>query len=370
MKILFTRFPLESAHGGAESQTISLMKGLKQRGHAVAFLGSCPTLLVLCQQHQIPCASLDIGPPPVSKEAVFNFFWKKKKMKNRLEKSFEEFRQHGLDAIFMLSLSEKLLLTHTAVEANVKTFWVEHDTIGSWIRKNPYRRKLRKISKFATTIGVSQLSRKLYIELGWDPKTVVNIPNGIDPERFSIEPSEKRIPSERPHIGCVARLSEEKGLDLLIKAVRDVPSSTLSIIGVGKERDHLERLISKHDLKDRVTIESRKGNLGAFYNSLDMFVLPSRHHDPFGLVAAEAMMLGIPVVVTDACGIAGQLTHGKDAIIVEANSLEALKEGISELLIDDKLAKSIAHSGQHKALSDFTVTSMIDRYEELLLRKK
>jgi len=368
MKILFTRFPLESAHSGAETQTISLMKGLRQRGHAVAFLGSCPTLLVLCQQHQIPCASLDIGPPPVSKETIISFFWRKRRMQQKLVSAFREFCAHGLDTVLMLSISEKLLLTRAAAEAGIKVFWIEHDSIGPWLKRNPFLNKLRKQSQWATTVCVSELSRKLYLDLGWDPKKVMSVPNGIDPQRFSVEPPEKK-PSDHPHIGCVARLSEEKGIDLLIKAVKDLPNTTLSIVGVGEQRDNLEKYISKYEMGFRTKIESRKGNLGAFYHSLDILVLPSRRHDPFGLVAAEAMMLGIPVIVTDACGIAQQLTHGKDAMIVEAGSVEALKETISELLIDENLRQSIARAGQHKALSDFTVSSMIDRYEGLLLRK-
>jgi len=345
------------------------MKGLKQRGHAVAFLGSCPTLLVLCQQHQIPCASLDIGPPPVSKEAAISFLWRKKRMEKKLESAFHEFCKHGLDAIFMLSVSEKLLLTRAAANEGVEVFWVEHDSIGPWLKRNPYLRKLRKLSQLVTTIGVSELSRELYTDMGWDPKKVEGIPNGIDPQRFSVESSEEKKPSDHPYIGCVARLSEEKGVDLLVKAVNDLPNVTLSIVGVGKERESLEKYISKHEMGFRTKIESRKGNMAAFYSSLDVFVLPSRKHDPFGLVAAEAMMLGVPVVVTNACGIARQLTHGKDAMIVEANSVEALKKGISELLLDENLRLSIARAGQQKALSDFTVSSMIDRYEELLLRK-
>lgn len=370
MKILFTRFPLESAHGGAESQTTSLMKGLKKREHAVAFLGSCPTLPVLCQQHQIPCAGLDIGLPPVSKDTIISFPWRGRRMKGKLEKAFEEFREHGLDVIYMLSLSEKLLLTQLAIDAGVRVFWIEHDPIGPWLKHNPYLRKLLKLSHLATTICVSELSRELYIDLGWDPDNVVGIPNGIDPQRFTIEPPEEREPSDQPHIGCVARLADEKGIDLLVKAVKDLPNVTLNIVGMGREEENLKKLISKYKLSERVSIEPRKGNISAFYRSLDMLVLPSKRHDPFGLVAAEAMMLGTPVVVTDACGIARQLIHGKDAIIAEANSVEALKENISELLIDEKKRQNIAQAGQQKALSAFTESSMIDRYEELLLRNR
>lgn len=366
MKILFTRFPFESAHGGAEMQTISLMKGLRRRGHAVAFLGSCPTLLVLCQQHQIPCAALEIGPPPVSKETVVSFLWRKRRMRQKLNAAFQEFVAHGLDAICMLSLSEKLLLTQTAAEAGVKVFWIEHDTIGPWLTRNPNFPRLRKLSVLATTIGVSELSQKLYVQLGWDPRRVVGIPNGIDPQRFPFDSAAERQSTEKAHVGCVARLAREKGIDLLIQAAKDIPEATFSIVGLGRQRNALERLIAKYGISDRVSIEPRKANMGGFYHSLDVLVLPSRTHDPFGLVAAEAMMLGVPVIVTDACGIASLLTHGKDALIVRANSAEALKSAIADLLSNEFRRRKIAQAGRQKALSDFTETSMINRYEELL----
>jgi len=366
VKILFTRFPYESAHGGAESQTIALMSGLKARGHAVAFLGSCPTLLVLCQQYQIPYASLDIGLPPVSKQTVLTFLYRKKIMQQKLEAAFQEFQSHGLDAVCMLSLSEKILLTESVVESGVKVFWVEHDTVGKWLTHNPYFRLMRRLSKKVTTIGVSELSKKMYVKLGWDENRIIAIPNGIDPKRFA---AGKREPKKDPthfHVGCVARLADEKGVDLLIISMRDIPSVTLNIVGLGREQDALNRLVKKMDMEDRVTIEPRKGNMSAFYNSLDLLVLPSRRHDPFGLVVAEAMMLGIPVVVTEACGVASQLTHGKNAVVVKSNSAKALTEGISSLLNDAKYMQRIAKAGQQKALSDFTEDSMIDKYEELL----
>lgn len=332
----------------------------------MAFLGSCPTLLVLCQQYQIPCASLDIGLPPVSKKSILKFMFCKGSMQSKLENAFFEFRSHGLDAICMLSLSEKILLTDAAVKSGVKVFWIEHDTVGKWLTHNPYFRRLKRLSKKVTTIGVSELSRKLYVNLGWEAGKVVAIPNGINAKRFITDEKETVKDTNRLRVGCVARLSNEKGIDLLIKSLQDIPSAHLNIVGLGTEKNALLKLAKKIDMEERVTIEPRKGNMGAFYNSLDLLVLPSRKHDPFGLVVAEAMMLGIPVVATDACGIASQLTHGKDAIVVKANSAEALAEGISELLKDPDYMHRIAKAGQQKALSDFTEDSMITTYEELL----
>ena len=288
-------------------------------------------------------------------------------MKKRLEAAFDQFVEHGLDAVFMLSLSEKILLTPIALEKGVKVFWIEHDPIGPWLTKNPYLRKLKKLSKSVTTITVSNLSRDAYMKLGWKEKTIIGIPNGINVDHFEKHTDEFQKPADAPFlIGCVARLAREKGIDLLIQSVRDIPNVYLAIVGVGDEKESLLSLIDDGNLKDRVTLNERLGHLGGFYSSLDLFVLPSRTHDPFGLVTAEAMSMGVPVIVTDATGVSRELSSGEDSFVVKADSASALHAAISKLVEDEELRSSIAEKGKEKALRDFTVDGMVNKYDELL----
>jgi len=109
MKILFTRFPLESAYGGAEVQVLSLMEGLIKQDHKVRFFGSCPILLRECKRRKIPVTQLTIGPPPVTKWGAVSFLWRQKGMKKLLEQAVDHLPK--ADAVIMLSLTEKLLLT-------------------------------------------------------------------------------------------------------------------------------------------------------------------------------------------------------------------------------------------------------------------
>ena len=111
MHIFFTRFPLESQFGGAEVQTLSLMEGLKERGHHVAFLGSCPVLLEKCFALSVPYFDLNIGPPPVTKWHAISFLWRQFLMRKKLINAINEqpVTRNEQRVIFMLSLSEKLL---------------------------------------------------------------------------------------------------------------------------------------------------------------------------------------------------------------------------------------------------------------------
>lgn len=370
MRILFTRFPLESSLGGAERQTTSLMKGLSGLGHAVAFLGSCPVLLGEASKAQLLHANLEIGPPPVSKWTAISFFWRQQKMRRRLEAAFNEFGE--LDAVFMLSMSEKLLLTETAAMKGIKVIWMEHDRVGNWLRKNPWLPALRKLSEHVMTVCVSEFSRKIYLGLGWKPDNVIAIPNGIGFRQFASPPSPRAV--ERGaggvRLGCVARLSAEKGIDMLIQAVGCLPETYLTIVGKGPEEGYLRKLICQiHEAEmqsvGRMRIIPHIDDLAAFYRSIDVLVLPSRDNDPFGLVAAEAMASGTPVIVTDQCGIAGYLRDGHDSILCRANSERALKEAVLRSM-NESLRARLSENGRATAERVFSTDSMIAAYAKLL----
>ncbi len=371
------------------------MKGLWERGHAVAFLGGCSVLLEETAKLRLPHAKLEIGPPPVTKWAAMNFFWRRRKMQHRLEAALTGF--HDLDGIFMLSLSEKLLLTEFAAKKGINVLWVEHDRVGPWLRKNPWLPTLRKLSNGVTTICVSELSRRIYLELGWKAEKVVAIPNGIDLGQFSPSPSptlsevegseakgrrggggrglprtgvERLVRGEGVRLGCVARLSPEKGVDVLIQAVSGLPEVDLTIIGKGPEEGYLRKMIEQIHMtemldRERIRIIPHVDDLAVFYRSIDVLVLPSRDNDPFGLVAAEAMACRTPVIVTDQCGIAGYLRDGHDAILCVADSDRALREAILRSM-DESLRVRLSENGRATTERVLSLDSMIAAYAKLL----
>lgn len=357
MKILFTRFPLESAFGGAEVQTLTLMEGLIARGHGVAFAGSCPVLLAECKKRDIMTVEWHIGPPPVTKWGAMSFAWRKNAMRGKLAALLDQF--HGLDAIAMLSLGEKLLMTDAASDKGIKTVWIEHDTVGRWLTKNPWLPMLVEKSAKATTVGVSEMSRKIYEELGWKKENTMAIPNGIASD----------IPAkttDEPHQGlqllCVARLSPEKGVDVLLEALEGLPDATLDIVGDGASESDLKA--TAKPLGERVRFLGRRNDIRSLYKDYDALVLPSREHDPFGLVAAEAMTAGIPAVVTDACGIADYLGNGKDALVARADDADSLKRAIG-VLADANARERIAAEGSKTAKERFSAERMVAEYETL-----
>ena len=364
MHILFTRFPYESAHGGAEIQTLVHMKELKKRGHTVEFLGSCPVLLGMCRENDIPATELHIGLPPVTQTGAMSFAWRQFGMKRKLQQAFDAIHsREPIDAVCMLSLSEKLLLT----PHDSRIIWIEHDAVGRWLIKNPWLNRLKKLSINVTTVTVSELSRQLYIKMGWPTGQVVAIPNGIEIERLAkgSNATHQESQSDSLKLGCVARLTADKGVDILIDAVTTLEDIQLSIVGRGKGEEPIAKQIRDLSLESRVDLISDAMDIPTFYQQIDVLVLPSRINDPFGLVAAEAMLLNTPVIVTDACGIAGYLKHNHNALIVPAGSVSALTDAI-ERMHDITLRTTLARNALETAQKKFSVPGMMDALEDVL----
>ncbi len=349
MNILFTRFPLESAQGGAENQTMQLMQGLISNGNAVSFAGSCPVLNERCIEAGIPRVELSIGVPPVTKFGAISFLWRKITMRQKLNTLLESFSK--LDAICMLSLSEKILLTPLALKKGIRVVWIEHDKVGNWLTKNPSLPLLKKLSAYVTTICVSDLSADIFRNLGY--ANVIAIPNGVPPPPKDFTPHEF---DETLRLGCIARLSKEKGVDLLAEAVRNTENVTLFVNGKGDQ--HIPTTPT-------ITVKADVHNINDVYRQIDVLVLPSRQEDPFGLVVAEAMLRGIAIICTDACGIAGYLEDEQNALIVPAGSAKALEKAVSRLQ-DTRLRNRLAAQGKATAKQMFTTAQMVNKYTEVL----
>ena len=361
MRILFTRFPLESAHGGAEVQTLSLMEGLRARGHTVSFLGSCPVLLRWAQEAGFAVQTLEIGPPPVSARLALTFAWHKGAMRGALHKAFDALRP---DAVCMLSLTEKLLLTQRAAAAGTRTLWIEHDRVGRWLTLNPWRPLLLRAARSATTVAVSDASAAIHARLGWPRDRLTAIPDGIDQAR--IGPARTTWKTDgRLRVGCIARLTHDKGVDVLIEAVSMLPDVTLTIVGTGRDRSEIERAIARSGAADRIDLWETVQHIGDFQRRIDILALPSRSHDPFGMVAAESLFVGTPVIVTEACGIGGYLHHGIDAMVVPAGDPGALSEAMTQLFPEER-RRALGTAGRLTAERLFSLDAMVERYENLL----
>jgi len=167
---------------------------------------------------------------------------------------------------------------------------------------------------------------------------------------------------------AAGRLAPVKRYDLLIKAFDRVraqrPDWRLRIYGGGKQKDKLRALIDELGLYNHVYLmgpanpiepEWAKGSIAAVTSSLESF----------GMTIVEAMRCGLPVVSTDCPHGPGEIIdNGVDGRLVEVGNVEAIAEGLLELINNDALRQRMAGA----ALKDserFDPSRIADRYESL-----
>jgi len=210
------------------------------------------------------------------------------------------------------------------------------------------------------------------ISQGFDGKKVTVVSNPIDVSRYEKPKSyvpqmrkSKSIPQDIPVILAAGRFVDWKGFDVLIKACAKLAGVDfrLWLAGDGPMRGALEGLATGLGISDLVTFWGFLEDIRSLMWQADLFVLPSKTPEPFGIVALEAMASGLPVIATSAGGVldfvdesCGWLARPDDpddlaVIIKEALSCEGIRR-----------AKVIA--AKEKALN-FDVSKIAGQYVAL-----
>lgn len=141
---------------------------------------------------------------------------------------------------------------------------------------------------------------------------------------------------------------EYKGLDVLLRALAQVPNVKLTVAGEFWESERYERLITELDLEGRVTL--RKGYLPAdelagLFTKVDALVLPYRGGTASQHVAI-AHTYGVPVIATTAASMAQQVHDGVDGLLCRPDDVDDLTETIKHFYepgVATKLRKGVPH---------------------------
>lgn len=132
-------------------------------------------------------------------------------------------------------------------------------------------------------------------------------------------------------IGALGRLSPEKGMDILIDALNLLAKEGLAfracIGGDGDERARLEALIQERRMGERVALCGWIHDKQAFYDSIDIFCLPSRF-ESFGIVLLEAALRALPIVAAESEGAREVFQGEPSAVMVEPGSPQSLASGL------------------------------------------
>ena len=183
--------------------------------------------------------------------------------------------------------------------------------------------------------------------LNWNGITNISIiPNPI------AKYPEVKSECNRNHVIAVGRYTWQKGFDMLISAWKNVhikhPNWILDIYGAGNPESY-RQIADKNGISSVVLCHEATSDIYKKYAESSIFVLSSRF-EGFGLVLAEAMATGLPVISFRCpCGPEDIITNGKDGILVENGNILALSDAICYLIENEDVRKDMGREGMKSA---------------------
>ena len=151
-------------------------------------------------------------------------------------------------------------------------------------------------------------------------------------------------PQNTFNIVTVARLSPEKGIDRMLRALSVAKSEghrvTYHVVGMGREYDTLKQLADTLSLSENVVFHGNQTNPYPYIAAADLFVLPS-YHEAAPMVFDEAASLGIPVLATETTSAHEMITK-EHAGFVCPNSQEGIAEALLSILREPASLKTVS----------------------------
>lgn len=228
-----------------------------------------------------------------------------------------------------------------------------------------------------TLVFESNYSKNRYFDKIGIPKceVVVNY-NGVSLERIKhtgVVPTV--LSAKKPntvHLGIFARLHPMKGQSLAIKALSILPEYYyLHLFGSGDDYPLLMENIVKYSLKKRVFFHGEVNNPEEIMSFLDGVLIPSTF-ESFSYVAAEALMMGVPVIASNVGGLQEVLAEGSGVLVDELSS-SAFADAIIKLFSDSAHITQQIQNGKQRYQKYFNEGLMVDtiakNYKNLTTKK-
>lgn len=189
--------------------------------------------------------------------------------------------------------------------------------------------------------------------------------NGVDLDRFRPAGSEDErrqlrrslgLSNDRPVLGFVGRLTEDKGIPELIDAFEGLAGSVdaqLVLVGAVESDTSLpERTLTTIRERTDITVTGWVSDPSTLFRTFDLLVFPS-HREGFGNVIIEAAATGVPTVATRATGTVDAVLHGVTGLIVDPTPA-ALESAMATLLADDDRRLGMGKAARRRVEEEFS----------------
>ncbi len=360
--ILFSHRWRGGRAGGAETYATNLIKGLAAKGHSIVFVtgktddGCRPSLSDGVSAHfELPFQTIN----PLDKFKVYR----------RLAEIVAE---HKIEIIHAQHRTAGYFAELLCRSKRIPYVVTVHD---HW-RNTPFKKSHGRI--FRHLIAVSDYLRKhLIARFHVPPERIRTIRNGVDPSRFEgIDRADAMrfrsafgVGIDEIVISQIGRISKAKGQFDLLHALKLLPpdlSYSCLIVGEGKDRNSLERLVESLGLGPKVTFCGYQSNIPVVLAATDVMLLPS-HREALGLSIIEAMLSNVPVIAARTGGVPEIITHGENGLLFQAGDIPELARLILQMIRDTELRQHLAQAGHRTAVDHFLASRMVDETEAYYL---
>ena len=203
--------------------------------------------------------------------------------------------------------------------------WVLAGRLGGYYDLARFRRCTHLIANTAPLAAA-------IVGAGWPEARVHHLPN-FSPDPTGCAPERLGVPAGTTLVLALGRLHPNKGFDVLIRAIAELPGIVLVIAGEGPERAVLAALARRCGVADRLVMPGWRDDGASLIEGCDLFVCPSRH-EPLGNVVVEAMAGARPIVAASSEGPASLLEPGRTGMLVPPDDARALADAIAALRDD------------------------------------
>lgn len=192
--------------------------------------------------------------------------------------------------------------------------------------------------------------------------------HGVDSDYFFPRPPDLNLAGELgldcsiPVVGLVGRLTHDKGVDTLIRAMgllrADRVACQLLVVGAQNEPDSAAFLDALKSMGDRVVTVGEVDDVRPYYALMDVHVLPSLR-EGFPNVVLEASAMGLPTVATDATGAIDSVKHGETGLTVRTQDPRGLADAITTLVLNRDRASRYGATARNWVVTDFQPEAVV-----------
>lgn len=165
----------------------------------------------------------------------------------------------------------------------------------------------------------------------------------------------------------VGRIAHWKGQHVVLEAIQDLEHVRMVFVGdaLFGEQEYKQQLmdfVRSHHMESRVRFLGHRDDVLEIMAAADVVVHSSVAAEPFGRVIVEGMMVGVPVVATDAGGPREIIEHGQSGLLTAPSDAQALQQALFKLSNEPDWSATLAEQGQRRAFALFDLQSKVEEF--------